>query len=301
MKKLMTLLVLASLFSISSQAQIKNAQTATVKIAGNCGMCESTIEKAADESTVSKADWDKDTKMATITYDSKKTDLNAVLKKIALAGYDNEQFLAPDASYSKLPGCCKYDRLLKTEMTLKSSKDGMSKDMTDMHAGHNAEEMANMNNEKKVAMENMKQEKDQMTTVFNNYFAVKDALVKTDAKQAAANAVQLLTAINNVKMGELAMDVHNEWMKQLSNLKLNTEKIKSSSDIAAQRKVFMGLSENIYAMIKISKLEETVYYQNCPMANGGKGANWVSKEMAIKNPYYGAQMMTCGSTVETIK
>ena len=37
------------------------------------------------------------------------------------------------------------------------------------------------------------------------------------------------------------------------------------------------------------------------MANGGKGANWLSKENAVKNPYYGSQMLTCGSTVETIK
>ena len=301
MKKLIALGVLASLFSINSQAQIKNAQTATVKIAGNCGMCESTIEKAADDNKVSKADWDKDSKMATITYDSKKTDLNAVLKKIALAGYDNEQFLAPDAAYNKLHGCCKYDRMLKTEMTMKPSMDTTSKKMADMHAGHNHNEMATMGEKKNETKEKMVKEKDQMTNVFNNYFAVKDALVKTDAKKAAIDAGQLLTAINNVKMGELATDVHDEWMKQLNNLKLNTEKIKSSSNIVAQRKVFMDLSENIYAMIKISKPEETVYYQNCPMANGGKGANWLSKEMAVKNPYYGAQMLTCGSTVETIK
>jgi hypothetical protein len=30
-------------------------------------------------------------------------------------------------------------------------------------------------------------------------------------------------------------------------------------------------------------------------------ANWLSKENAVKNPYYGSQMLTCGKTVETIK
>lgn len=302
MKKIIMLGVFASLFSINnSYAQIKNAQTATVKISGNCGMCESTIEKAADDNKVSKADWNKDTKMATITYDSKKTDLAAVLKKIALAGYDNEQFLAPNAAYSKLPGCCKYDRLLKTEMAMTPAKDGMSKDMSDMHGGHNAEEMANMNNEKKGTMETMKQEKDQMAMIFDNYFAVKDALVKTDGSLAATNAGKLQSAINNVKMDKLAMNVHMEWMKQLEGLKQGSEKIKSSNDIVVQRKIFSALSENIYALMKIAQPEEVVYYQHCPMANGGKGANWLSKENAIKNPYYGSKMMTCGSTVETLK
>jgi hypothetical protein len=37
------------------------------------------------------------------------------------------------------------------------------------------------------------------------------------------------------------------------------------------------------------------------MYNDGKGANWLSKESAIKNPYYGSQMLSCGKTVETIK
>ena len=63
----------------------------------------------------------------------------------------------------------------------------------------------------------------------------------------------------------------------------------------------MALSKNIYELIKVSKSAGTVYYQFCPMANDGKGANWLSKESAIKNPYYGSQMLTCGKTVETIK
>jgi len=36
------------------------------------------------------------------------------------------------------------------------------------------------------------------------------------------------------------------------------------------------------------------------MYNNGKGANWLSKEEAVKNPYYGSQMLTCGSVQETI-
>lgn len=33
---------------IASNAQIKNAKTESVKIYGNCGMCETTIEKAGN-------------------------------------------------------------------------------------------------------------------------------------------------------------------------------------------------------------------------------------------------------------
>jgi len=31
-----------------------------------------------------------------------------------------------------------------------------------------------------------------------------------------------------------------------------------------------------------------------------KKAVWLSNEKAIKNPYYGSQMLTCGKVVETI-
>ncbi|WP_435525336.1 heavy-metal-associated domain-containing protein [Chryseobacterium indoltheticum] len=42
---------------------------------------------------VAMVNWDKDSKMATITYDSKKTNGQEVLKRIANAGYDSESFM----------------------------------------------------------------------------------------------------------------------------------------------------------------------------------------------------------------
>ena len=63
----------------------------------------------------------------------------------------------------------------------------------------------------------------------------------------------------------------------------------------------MTLSKNMYALIKISKTEKPIYYQFCPMSNNGRGANWLSKENDVKNPYYGSKMLSCGKTVEIIK
>ena len=39
--------------------------------------------------------------MATLTYDPSKTNQDEVLKRIALAGYDKEKFLAPDDVYAE--------------------------------------------------------------------------------------------------------------------------------------------------------------------------------------------------------
>ena len=102
-------LFLITLPSCEAQ-QITNAATDTVHIYGNCGMCEKTIEKSALVEGEAMADWDKNTDMAVITYDTTKTTIDEVLKRIADAGYDNELYRAPDKVYNKLHGCCQYDR-----------------------------------------------------------------------------------------------------------------------------------------------------------------------------------------------
>ncbi len=269
-----------------ANAQIKNAKTETVKIYGNCGMCETTIEKAGNLKKVAQVDWNKDTKMATLTYDSAKTSQDEILKRIALAGYDSEKFLAPDTAYESLAGCCQYEREAKVAMT------GDGKTAMENHENH--ANHAEMQKTDQVA-------ENQLKPVFENYFLLKDALVKTDGKVASSLSKDLLTSLNEVKMDQLAMDVHMVWMKVMKDLTADAKSIAETQDIKKQRTVFMSLSKNMYDLMKVAKYETPVFYQFCPMANGGKGANWLSKDSAIKNPYYGSQMMSCGKTVETIK
>ncbi len=101
------------LLSMTINAQIKNSKTETVKIYGNCGMCETKIEKAGTVKKVAKVDWNQDTQMATLSYDATKTNPDEILKRIALAGYDSDKFLAPDDVYNNLHGCCQYERTAK--------------------------------------------------------------------------------------------------------------------------------------------------------------------------------------------
>ena len=93
----------------------------------------------------------------------------------------------------------------------------------------------------------------------------------------------------------------SRFQKIEKDLKTDAQHIKENKDTEHQREHFISLSKNMYELIKTAKPAETVYYQFCPMANDGKGANWLSKESVIKNPYYGSQMLSCGKVVETIK
>jgi len=284
--KISMMLCIASASLTSCEAQVKNAKTETVKIYGNCGMCESTIETAGNVKKIAKVDWDKDSKMAIITYDSTKTNQDEILKRIALAGYDSDKFLAPDDVYSKLHGCCQYERVNKTAV--------VQKEVTEDHSAHNHGGTTEVKTE-------TNQEVNQLKAIFDNYFLLKDALVKSDGMVASAKAKDLLSNINAVKMDKLSTEEHMEWMKVMKDLAFDAGHIEETKDAGHQRDHFTSLSKNVYALIKVSKQESPVYYQNCPVYNDGKGANWLSKENTIKNPYYGSQMLTCGKTVETIK
>ncbi|NRT13955.1 copper chaperone CopZ [Flavobacterium sp. 28A] len=110
------LIAITLLLSVTAAtAQIKNVKTETVKIFGNCGMCETKIEKAGTQKNIALVDWDKDSKMATLTYDSSKTTREEILKRIAAVGYDSEKFQATKTAYNALPGCCQYDRAEATK------------------------------------------------------------------------------------------------------------------------------------------------------------------------------------------
>lgn len=141
------------------------------------------------------------------------------------------------------------------------------------------------------------QESSQLKPVYDDYFAMKDALIKSDAKTTSAKATSLLASIGAVKMDKLKSSEHTVWMKVMKKMTTDSKAISSNQDIKKQRETFKSLSKNTYELIKASNPTEVVYYQYCPTAN----ANWLSKEKAVKNPYYGSSMLTCGNVVETIK
>jgi copper chaperone CopZ len=287
--KIMAVMML--LVSLVYTAQIKNAKTETVKISGNCDMCKSKIEKSGNVKNVATVNWDEASKMATLTYDSSKTNQQEILKRIANAGYDSESFYAPDDVYAKLPSCCQYKRNKAT------TKDGHGHDHSVMKDSmSNEQDHSSMSDHSSLTQES-KPVGSPLQSIQNSYLLLKNALVRSDAKTASANAKELTDAITAVKMNELSATEHDVWMKVMNILGTDAKAISQTQDVKKQREAFKSLSKNMYELLKTSKHSAPIYYQYCPMQD----ANWLSTESTIKNPYYGAQMLTCGSTVETLK
>lgn len=115
--KTYSIIVVASLIfmiATTSSAQTSTGtkkgtlKTETIKVGGSCESCKARIEKAAKVDGVSEAEWNIETKLLSLVYDTSKVSNDQVQKKIAAVGHDTEKYKADDKTYNSLPGCCKY-------------------------------------------------------------------------------------------------------------------------------------------------------------------------------------------------
>lgn len=140
-----------------------------------------------------------------------------------------------------------------------------------------------------------------LASVYDAYFSLTDALTKDDGKNAQSAAKSLYSNIAIADASKMNANEKATWTKYKTKLSFDAEHIKGVDENEHQREHFVSLSKNMYEVMKVIKNEKTVYYQHCPMANNNKGANWLSLNNKISNPYMGKTMLTCGKTVETIK
>lgn len=113
-----SILLFSFLFSTSLLAQ----KSEEIKVWGNCGMCKKTIETAALKAGATTASWSEETKMLSVAYKPKKTDAKTIQEAVAASGYDTQDVTAPNEVYSKLHGCCQYDRKAVTEVAKNEGK-----------------------------------------------------------------------------------------------------------------------------------------------------------------------------------
>lgn len=129
---------------------------------------------------------------------------------------------------------------------------------------------------------------DKLNAVYQHYAHLTDALIDGNVKEArlASNAIE-------TGAGEIP---------EAKTLGVAAAKITAATDIEKQRAAFSGLSDDFITLVKKSGIKGgQLYVDFCPMALNDKGAFWLSSEKAIRNPYFGDKMMTCGDVKETIK
>jgi len=152
------------------------------------------------------------------------------------------------------------------------------------------------------SMEVGKQAKAAVKQLFDLYFPLKDALVKDDLAAAKKQAGDLKMAFDKTSMGLFTGEAHNHWMNHSGAAVESLNKLVAAKDVDAARLQFKPLSGQMVALAKaFGPFGETMYVQHCPMADNNTGADWLSLDEQIKNPYFGDKMLKCGSVTATIK
>lgn len=137
--------------------------------------------------------------------------------------------------------------------------------------------------------------KKKLQQLFKSYFKLKDELVADDFESAAQTVQKFQEHLNAIEMKLFTGEAHNPWMNVSTALKAENANAVIAEDIEQLRTAFIELSKG---MIRLNQnfqpLKDSIYTQHCPMANNNKGADWLSKEKEIRNPYFGSSMLSCG-------
>jgi len=170
---------------------------------------------------------------------------------------------------------------------------GASKTMEMDHDDHSDEtKLFTISNDAKISL----------TPLYTSYLALKESLVNDDFENSIKEGEKMKTALSKINMSLFEGEIRNLWMKYSMSIEKSIEVLASAKTIDEARKPFKPLSGS---MIQLSKsfnpFDKTLYLQHCPMADDFNGADWLSEEKNIKNPYYGASMLTCGEVTDTIK
>ncbi|MDP3441574.1 MAG: DUF3347 domain-containing protein [Ignavibacteria bacterium] len=140
-----------------------------------------------------------------------------------------------------------------------------------------------------------------VTSILDNYLALKDALVDDNGKKAASSGKMLFDAIGKFDFSSQDASKQKELKEILDNAKENAEHISENGDkIDHQREHFEVLGGDLKDLIVITGSDRNLHQLFCPMYNSNKGGKWLSASDKIKNPFYGSKMLKCGRVLVEI-
>ena len=138
------------------------------------------------------------------------------------------------------------------------------------------------------------------TAIVKEYLNIKNALVKSNSKAAAQSATALEASLATIDFTVLTAAQKPVWTKIAAQAQKQSKAIAANSGkLDKQRKAFQQLSTVMNELVDTFGSTQKVYQDFCPMYEGG--SIWLSETKDIKNPYNGAQMLTCGRIQETEK
>lgn len=176
----------------------------------------------------------------------------------------------------------------KNENHMEMNNDSMN------HSGdENMEMNHNMQNDKMMEGD---QKTSKATAILNNYLQLKNALVADNSEKAAIAGKKLFDAFALFDSASIDEAQKQEVTEIIDDAREHAEHIAGNyGKMDHQREHFEILSKDINDLISITGTDRKLYQTFCPMYNNKKGAIWLSETKKIANPYFGSEMMTCGT------
>ena len=138
--------------------------------------------------------------------------------------------------------------------------------------------------------------------IVSHYLHIKNALVNDDSKEAASQGKALAEGMGRLDKSFFTPEQKKIYDGVEEDLKEHAEHIgENAGNIKHQREQFSMMSQYVYDLSKAFGGGRPLYHDHCPMYNDNKGAMWLSETKEIKNPYYGDEMLTCGTVEEKIQ
>ncbi len=137
----------------------------------------------------------------------------------------------------------------------------------------------------------------QLSPAYQIYLNATDALARDDLSGAQKAFKQLPGAIAKVDAASFDAEGQARWQTTSGAIRAAVENALGAKDSAGFRKHYEDVSNGVLSLVQGfgHGLEKPLYRVFCPMAFNDKGASWLQADRKIANPYFGAEMLRCGS------
>ncbi|AEE51342.1 efflux RND transporter periplasmic adaptor subunit [Haliscomenobacter hydrossis] len=142
-----------------------------------------------------------------------------------------------------------------------------------------------------------------LDVIIQLYLKIKNALVESNQKGSRNHATALLILLDKMKDLPFLEKERAYWKAQSSDLRLHLGLLKNAKNIETQRVQFDHASQILIRILKAygpGMDQGAIYVQHCPMAFNNRGADWLSGEEKVLNPYFGDEMLNCGFVKENL-
>ena len=144
--------------------------------------------------------------------------------------------------------------------------------------------------------------REQLGDVVDAYLRLQHAFTIDEDSQAMGRAI--VESLAAVDMGQLEGAAHIAWMAQLPDLRQAADDLAAAADLDQRRTRLAPLTDRLIRALKTFGYEREdgqVGVFHCPMVLDGEGADWMQEGAETVNPYYGSEMLRCGSLTEVLK